>query len=99
MQRKSPRNVEVAARPATAGTINIAYIVPKDKADETEASFKSHSEWMAKFYEGSTEHLISCYFTKAPEFKAPRVHVLLGQSCRAASASDERWSTRLCLGV
>ena len=58
-------------RPATGATINITYVVPKDKAAEVEATFGKHSAWMSKFYADSTEHLISCYFTKAPEFKVP----------------------------
>ena len=60
-----------ATRPSTGSTINISYVVPKDKADEVQAVFGKHSAWMTTFYAGSTEHLISCYFTKAPEFKVP----------------------------
>ena len=63
--------IAMANRPSTGSTINIAYVVPKDKADEVEAVFGKHSAWMTTFYAGSTEHLISCYFTKAPEFKVP----------------------------
>ena len=63
--------IAMADRPATGSTINIAYVVPKDKADEVAAVFGKHSAWMSGFYAGSTEHLISCYFTKAPEFKVP----------------------------
>merc|ERR1719482_2557167 len=58
-------------RPDTGATINIQYIVPKDVADETEAIFNKHAAWMKEFYADSTEHLISCYFTKAPQFAVP----------------------------
>ena len=58
-------------KPDTAATINIAYVVPKDKAEEVEACFMKHSAHMEKFYAGSVEHLISCYFTKAPQFVEP----------------------------
>ena len=57
------------ARPETGATINLGYIVPKDKADEVQAVLDKHSAWMNTFYAGSTEFLISCYFTKAPLFK------------------------------
>ena len=60
-----------AASARHGATINITYVVPKDKAAEVEATFGQHSAWMSSFYADSTEHLISCYFTKAPEFKVP----------------------------
>jgi hypothetical protein len=59
------------SRPTTGSTINISYLVPGDKADEVQAIFGKHTAWMSEFYKDSTEHLISCYFTKAPEFKVP----------------------------
>ena len=59
------------ARPATGATINILYIVPKDKADEVQATITKHTEWMTGHYGGSTDALVSCYFTKAPKFNDP----------------------------
>merc|ERR1719231_154624 len=58
-------------KPATGATINLGYVVPKDKAEEVKAVFGKHSAWMAEFYKGSTEYLISCYFSTAPLFKVP----------------------------
>ena len=63
--------VATAGRPETGATINIAYLCPKEKADEVQAVFSKHSAWMQTFYAGSIEFLISCYFTKAPQFKVP----------------------------
>jgi heme-degrading monooxygenase HmoA len=60
-----------SARPATGATINLGYVVPGGKADEVQAVFKKHAAFMEEFYKGSTEYLISCYFTKAPLFKDP----------------------------
>ena len=59
------------ARPATGATINILYIVPKDKADEVQATITKHTEWMKGHYGGSTDALISAYFTKAPQVQRP----------------------------
>ena len=58
-------------RPKTGATINILYIVPKDKADEVQATITKHTEWMKGHYGGSTDALISAYFTKAPKFNDP----------------------------
>ena len=60
-----------AKKPKTGATINILYIVPKAKADEVQAVFQKHANWMTGHYAGSTEKLISCYFTKAPKFNDP----------------------------
>ena len=60
-----------AKKPKTGATINILYVVPKSKADEVQAVFQKHANWMTGHYAGSTEKLISCYFTKAPLFKEP----------------------------
>ena len=60
-----------AARPETGATINISYIVPKDKADDVQAVLMKHANFMEQFYANSTEHLISCYFTHAPLFNEP----------------------------
>ena len=58
-------------RPATGATINIGYIVPNDDADRVQEIIGKHTAWMTGHYAGSTEKLISCYFTKAPLFKEP----------------------------
>jgi|TARA_B110000263_G_scaffold172970_1_gene150904 hypothetical protein len=54
--------------------INFGYVVPEDKADEVQSVFNKHSAWMDDFYCESVngqEHLISSYFTRAPEFINP----------------------------
>jgi hypothetical protein len=61
----------IAAKPETVATINIDYVVPKEKAAEVQAVFEKHAAHMTEHYKGSLEHLISCYFTKAPQFKVP----------------------------
>ena len=58
-------------RPETAATINIGYVVPKEDADRVQGVITKHTEWMKVHYAGSTEKLISCYFTKAPLFNVP----------------------------
>ena len=44
--------------------------MPKDKADEVQATLTKHTEWMKGHYT-DTSALISCYFTKAPLFNVP----------------------------
>ena len=61
----------VKPRPATGATINNGYIVPNDDADRVQEIIGKHTAWMTGHYAGSTEKLISCYFTKAPLFKEP----------------------------
>jgi len=56
-------------KPITGATLNIGYTVPGDKADEVQALFMKHANWMKEFYAGSTEFLICCYFSRSPCFK------------------------------
>merc|ERR1711879_298130 len=59
------------ARPVTGATLNLYYVAPKDKEEHILTTFKKHGAFMEKFYEGSTEYLIACYFTTSPLFKNP----------------------------
>jgi quinol monooxygenase YgiN/uncharacterized protein YciI len=59
------------SRPEAGATLNLSYVVPKDKAEEVKACFEKHAAWMKTFYADSTEHLIACYFNMAPLFKVP----------------------------
>ena len=54
--------------------INLGYVVSEDKAEGVEEIFKKHASWMKDFYSEENEgldHLITAYFTKAPEFVDP----------------------------
>ena len=45
--------------------------MPNDDADRVQEVIGKHTAWMTGHYAGSTEKLISCYFTKAPKFNDP----------------------------
>ena len=54
--------------------INLGYICSEVESVEVEATFQKHAEWMTEFYSepnGGLDHLVSAYFTKAPELVDP----------------------------
>jgi len=54
--------------------INLGYVCPKAESEAVEAIFRKHAAWMNNFYSeanNGNEHLLTAYFTKAPEFIDP----------------------------
>ena len=54
--------------------INLGYVCSNAEAASVEEVFRKHAAWMTDFYSeanNGSEHLLSAYFTKAPEFIDP----------------------------